>query len=132
MDKDSECKKLLLDVLCEYILNCDSHEDLPHILRSTTVILCRDMSWMQSTTLKQQFCLKCIAACCSRIRPPHASSDTLQWVQTNYDIIMELGRTYNSYCHRNRLINENGYLTCTSKQQLHTELLSNSIQDVKR
>lgn len=133
MGEDSECKKLLFDVLCEYILKCDSHKDLPHILKSATAILCRDWSWMQSITLKQKFCLKCIAACCSRIRPPHtASSDTLQWILTNYDIVMELGRTYNSYCHQNRLTNKNGHLTSTGKQQLHTELFSNSIQDVKR
>ncbi len=132
MSEDSECKKLLFDALYEYVFKCDNHNDLPHILRSATATLCRDMSWMQSTTLKQKICLKCIAACCSRIRPPQASSTTLQWVQTDYDIIMELGRTYNSYCHRNGLTNKNGYLTCVGQQQLHTELLSNSIEDVKR
>jgi hypothetical protein len=129
MSEDSECKKLLFDVLWEYVLKCDNHDDLPHILRSATATLCRDMSWMQSTTLKQKVCLKCIAACCSRIRPPQASSTTLRWVQTDYDIIMELGRTYNSYCHRNGLTNKNGYLTCVGQQQL---LLSTSIEDVKR
>ena len=131
MSEDSECKKLLFDALCDYILKCDIHEDLPHILRCATATLCRDMNWMQSTTLKQKFCLKCIVACSSRIRPP-ASSNTLQWVQTYYDIIMELGRTYNSYCHRNRLTDENGHLTRTGQQQLHIELLSNSIEDVRR
>ena len=131
MSEDSECKKLLFDVLCEYILKCHIHEDLPHILRCATATLCRDMNWMQATTLKQKFCFKCIAACCSRIRPP-ASSSPLQWVRTYYGIIMELGRTYNSYCHQNRLTDKNGYLTYNGQQQLHTELLSNSIEDVRR
>lgn len=134
MNEDSECMELLFDALCEYVLKCDIHEVLPHVLRSTAATLCRDKdtSWMQSTTLKQKFCLKCIAASCSRIRPPEASSDTLQWVQTYCDIIVELGRIYHLYCHRKELTNKNGCLTCTGKQQLHTELLSISIEDVKR
>ena len=130
MNEDTECKKLLFDVLCEYILKCDIHEDLLCVLRSATATLCRDMCWVQSTTLKQKFCLKCITACCSRISPP--TSNGLQWVQTYYDIIMELGRTYNSYCHQNGLTNKNGHLTCTGQQQLHTDLLSSSIEEVMR
>ena len=130
MSEDTDCKKLLFDVLCEYILKCDIHEDLPRILRSTTATLCRDMCWVQSTTLKQKFCLKCIVACCSRIRPP--TTNSLQWVQIYHNIIMELGRTYNSYCHRNGLTDKNGDLTFTGQQQLQTDVLGSSVEDVTR
>ena len=118
-------------MLYEYILKYDIHENLLHLLRNATVTLCRDTSWIQSITLKQKFCLKCIAACCSRITPPGTSS-ALQWVQTYSDILTELGLTYNKYCHQNGLTDKNGHLTCPGQQQLHIDLLNGSIEDARR
>lgn len=72
-----------------------SSSSLYSMLHLTVTILCKDLSWLQALSMKQQFCWGIIASCCAKIP---ISEKHLEWVLLYESVITCLSRIYNLYC----------------------------------
>lgn len=101
------------------------------IVQQATTYLCEEMGWMQTASIKQRFCLKCIHASCSRMKVP--TSDRISWVQSHFNLIMDLGHIYYCYCRMYKLTDrDSGFITHNGKKRLMMDLHNCCNGDVKR
>jgi len=101
-DRHDEFQQLVLEVLQKEVVpeikNLEGDKTISSIygvLDVTVTTLCRDLSWLQILTMKQQFCWGIIASCCETIP---VAKEQLQWIHSYEFLITTLGNIYNSYC----------------------------------
>ena len=102
--------------------NFTSSSLLHRVLNKIVTMLSWDYSWLQSLSLKQEFCWHIIASCCEKI--PIANKD-LEWVHSYELVITCLGHLYSSYCERKGLLKDMCLLSADGFPQ---EIVCNHIE----
>ena len=92
------------------------------VLQEVLNTLCKDLSWTRVLTMKQKFCWRLVAACCSEV---NISPEDLNWVHSYGKLLQLVGRIFNVYCNERKLI---GIII----EQLPHEIETSPSEDVKR
>ena len=84
-------------------------------LHVTVDTLCKDLTWLQTLTTKQQFCWCIVASCCGEIP---VSEEQFDWIHLYRVLITHLGSIYNSYCAQKKLKEEKCLLSAEFPQEI--------------
>ena len=80
------------------------------VLQLIVTTLCKDLSWLQTLSLKQQFCWDIVTSCCGKIP---ITKEHFMWAYLYNSAITCLAGIYNSYCKWNgktkHLLSTEGY-----------------------
>ena len=96
------------------------------VLREVVTTLSDDLSWLQATTIKQNFYWGIVASCCEKIP---ITTKNFEWFHLYESVITCLGSIYNSYCTEKNLPE---YKCLLSAKEFPQEVAHSPSEDIKK